>query len=109
MDEKDKGVILKLKNNLPADITKHIKKYIVYGSRARGEGGEESDLDILMLVDEKSPKIEQELEDAAYQIMWEHDFRPIISLKIFAEDKFNQALRKGFSFYRNVEREGIVV
>jgi len=109
MNAKDKGIILKLKNNLPADITKHIKKYIVYGSRVRGKGGKESDLDIVMLVDKKDPEIEQKLEDVAYQIMWEHNFKPIISLKVFTEDKFNQALRKGFSFYRNVEREGIVV
>lgn len=109
MDEKDKSIILKLKGSLPADITKHIKKCIIYGSRVRGEGDDDSDLDVLMLVDEKRAEIEQRLEDAAYQIMWDHDFRPIISLKIFAEDKFNQALKEGFSFYRNVEREGIVV
>jgi len=85
------------------------KKCIVYGSRARGKSNEESDLDILMLVDEKRTEIEQRLEDAAYQIMWNHKFSPIISLKIFAENKFNQALKEGFSFYRNVEQEGIVV
>ncbi|MDI6704401.1 MAG: hypothetical protein QME40_07015 [bacterium] len=49
------------------------------------------------------------MEDATYQIMWDHNFRPIISLKIFTEDKFNQALREGFSSYRYVERDGIVV
>ena len=45
----------------------------------------------------------------AYQIMWEHDFKPIISLKVFSEASFNRALEEGFSFYRNIEREGIVL
>ena len=109
MGENDKNIVLELKNSVPEDITKHIKRCIVYGSRVRGEGSEESDLDILMLVDEKRTDIEQKLEDVAYQIMWNHNFSPIISLKVFAEHKFNQALKEGFSFYRNVEQEGIIV
>jgi hypothetical protein len=39
--------------------------------------------------------------------MWAHDFRPIISLKVFAEDRFRHAAAKGYSFYLNVEREGV--
>ncbi|MEW6263161.1 MAG: nucleotidyltransferase domain-containing protein [Thermodesulfobacteriota bacterium] len=80
-----------------------------FGSRARGEGTEESDLDLIALVDTKTPELEQGIEDAVYGLMWDHDFKPIISLKIFEEIHFREAVRQGFSFYRNVEREGLRV
>jgi len=86
-----------------------VRRVIVFGSRARGITGDDSDLDILVLVDEKTEAIEKGLEDAAYQVMWDYDFRPMISLKVFSETSFNHAVSQGFSFYRNVEREGIPV
>jgi len=42
-------------------------------------------------------------------VMWEYDFKPLISLKIFSKSDFNKSLRNGFSFYRNVEKEGIIL
>jgi len=39
--------------------------------------------------------------------MWEHDFKPVISLKVFTETHYREALERGYSFYKNVEREGI--
>lgn len=80
-----------------------------YGSRARGDATEDSDLDLVALVDEKTPEIEQMLDDISYKLMWDHDFKPIISLKVFGEDRFREAAAKGFSFYRNVEREGVTI
>jgi hypothetical protein len=41
--------------------------------------------------------------------MWDHDFKPVISLEVFSEEQFDNALRKGFSFYRHVPEEGVVI
>ena len=64
-------------------------------------------LDILAVVDEKSKELEQRLDDIMYQVMWENDFKPIISLKIFSYDKYTRALQEGYSFYNHVNSEGI--
>ena len=82
---------------------------ILFGSRARGHAPEDSDLDLVALVDDKTPELEQAIDDVAYSVMWDHDFKPTISLKVFAEDRFNNAVARGYSFYRNVMREGIVL
>ncbi len=63
----------------------------------------------LSLVDNKSSEIERKLEDVAYQVMWDHDFKPIISLKVFAESRFKSAVKRGISFYENVQKEGVSV
>jgi len=109
MNEKDRHIVKELKSRIPKNIKKHLEKIIVYGSRARDREDEFSDLDIAVIVDKKGSALEKELEEIAYQVMWEYDFKPLISLKLFSKSDFNQALRNGFSFYRNVEREGIVL
>ncbi|MBM4146279.1 MAG: nucleotidyltransferase domain-containing protein [Nitrospira sp.] len=109
MEERDKELILEFKRRLPLDLEKRLRKLIVFGSRVKGEATEDSDLDIIAVVDEKSPEVEKSLEDIAYQVMWDHDFKPIISLKVFAESQFYRAINKGFSFYRYVEKEGVSV
>lgn len=109
MNERDKALILEFKKRLPSELEKHLKRLIVFGSRVRGEASEESDLDVIALVDEKTPEVEKKLEDIVYQVMWDHDFKPIISLKVFSESHFYSAFNRGFSFYHHVEKEGIAV
>src|SRR5919198_6571302 len=109
MGELDKALIEELKQRLPADVQRHIRRMIMYGSRARGDSTDESDLDLVALVDEKTPELEQAIDEIAYQLMWDHDFKPIISLKVFSEERFRTAAARGLSFYRNVDRDGVPV
>jgi predicted nucleotidyltransferase len=109
VNERDKELITEFKKRLSSELGNHLRRIIVFGSRARGDEADESDLDIVALVDEKSKDIERRLEDIVYQVMWDYDFKPIISLKVFSESQFNNALSKGFSFYRHVQQEGVAV
>jgi predicted nucleotidyltransferase len=109
MDEGDRNLILEFKKQFPADVMAHIRKVIAFGSRVRGQGEEDSDLDLLILVDRKTPELESKIEDIAYQVMWDHDFKPIISIKIFTEANYLNSLKEGFSFYKTIEREGITL
>ena len=109
MKEQDRKIVLELKQRLSADLQKRVIKFILYGSRARGVAAEDSDLDLVALVDEKTPEIERALDDLAYAVMWDYDFKPVISLKVFSKDRFRSSTEKGRSFYRHVEKEGIPV
>jgi uncharacterized protein len=109
MAEIDKQIARELKGRLPSEIRLHVRKIILFGSRARDDAAADSDLDLIALVDEKTPALENALDEVAYGVMWDHDFNPMISLKVFSEAIFRRAAEKGFSFYRNVEREGIEI
>lgn len=109
MGEQDTQMIEELKSRLSPEVRGHICKLILFGSRARGDAAEDSDLDLIALVDDKTPELENTLDEVAYRVMWDHDFKPIISLKVFSEARFRDAAAKGYSFYRQVEREGIVL
>ncbi len=109
MKEQDRAIVLELKRRLSADLQKRVIKFILYGSRARGVDAEDSDLDLVALVDEKTPEIERALDDLAYGVMWDYDFKPVISLKVFSEARFRSSMEKGMSFYRRIQKEGIPV
>lgn len=109
MHERDKLLVKKFKEKLSPEILAHIKSALVFGSRARGDEQEDSDLDLAVLVDQKTPLLERSLEDAAYQAMWDFDFKPVISLKVFQKSEFDLAVKKGFSFYRYVTTCGVPV
>ena len=109
MKEQDRNIVLELKKRLSADLQKRVIKFILYGSRARGVAAEDSDLDLVALVDEKTPEIESALDDLVYGVMWDYDFKPVISLKVFSEARFRDSTEKGMSFYRRVEKEGISI
>ncbi len=47
MNENDRELILKFKNRLPSDVKGRLKRIIVFGSRARGEAKEESDINVV--------------------------------------------------------------
>ena len=86
-----------------------LQAIIVYGSRAWGRPESDSDLDVAVLVQDRTPQLEEALLEAAYQVMWDHDFTPLISLKVFDASSFATYQEKGFSFYRKVAEEGIVL
>ena len=107
MKEADVKIVEEFKSRLPEEVVNHLERLIVFGSRAKGEAPEDSDLDLVALVDEKTREIEELLDDAAYSVMWDHDFKPIISLKVFSKYDFDSAVQRGLSFYRNVDRHGV--
>ncbi len=57
-----------------------VKSMTLFGSRARGEGHEESDLDILVLVEERTSKIRNQILDIADDIYlkFEIDISPLV-------------------------------
>ncbi len=108
MGKKDKSIIIQFKERIPAEIRKQLARIIIFGSRAQGKVSRYSDLDVAVLIKRKTRQLEKRLEDIAYQLMLEHDFKPVISLKVFSQGDFEDRYKQGFSFYRHV-REGVVV
>ena len=77
----------------------HIRQLILFGSAAREEDQPESDVDVLALLDEKSPQVAEALREAAYQTMWICDFRRLLSLKILSLTEYEDRLAKSYSFH----------
>jgi predicted nucleotidyltransferase len=79
-------------------------KIILFGSRARGSAREDSDWDLLILVDKKlTHEIEDKILDAIYDFSLKADelFTPFI----YSQSDWDKY--RLLPFYKNVESEGI--
>lgn len=79
---------------------------ILYGSRARGTAGEESDWDILVLLDQPSVdfKDEQRIRHSLYPI--ELELETPISVFAYSRNDWNTRL-KATPLYAQIQKEGI--
>jgi predicted nucleotidyltransferase len=107
LNQTDRNLIRALKHIMADLAGDRLQAVIVYGSRVWGGADSESDLDVAVLVRQYTPELEDALMEAAYKVMWDHDFSPLISLKVFDADSFATYEEKGFSFYRKVAQEGL--
>ena len=82
----------------------YILKIILFGSVARGDDTEESDIDIL-IVSNHPIEIDDIIADEIAWIMY--DKQELISAHVMSEEIFNKT--KSFSFLTNVLREGVAI
>ena len=105
VDEKILGLVRRVKDFLVARYGNRIRQVILYGSCARGEQTEHSDVDILVIVDDslKPFEVMDYAGDLTFDIMLETgEFLSVVVLpeSIYREDS---------PFTTNVEREGVRV
>ena len=104
-----KDIIDEFIENVNKILESRVKKIILYGSYARGDYNNSSDIDIMILTDLSFEEIEDyrdKISDIAYDI--ELDTGIVLSPIIKNIEKYNS--RVSFvPFYKNVEREGVVL
>lgn len=81
---------------------------LLFGSRARGEGDEESDWDLLILVDgpvndERADRIRH----ALYEIEWEHGIA--LSPFVLNVEDWENPRSRATPFYARVREEGVPI
>lgn len=107
MPEEKKKLLTLFAKNVKKILGKKLKKVILYGSYARGDYTENSDIDIMILTtlsDQEIEQIERKIYDLAFDFLM--DYGIDISVVIKNEDQFNYWLGV-LPFYNNVEREGV--
>src|SRR5437870_9360013 len=84
-----------------------VHEMLIYGSKARGQAHAESDLDVLLIVKNKTGRLKRTLRRIGYLLAATSDVFP--SIIAYTEDEWESRKRSGSSFRQAVERDGVRV
>lgn len=102
-------IVLRFSRQVKEILEDKLSKVILYGSYARGDYRENSDIDIMVLTTLTDVEIEREekkIFDLAFDFMMEYGVDISVILK--NEKHFNYWLG-ALPFYDNIEKEGVVL
>lgn len=105
MQEKELKVIEKFRLLVSQRVKIH--EIRVFGSRARGDATEYSDLDMLVVVDHLDHAVEKYISDCAWEAGFPEDII-IMPIAISVDTLNNSPIRESV-FIKNIYREGVAV
>lgn len=106
MTEKEKDITQKIKDKIREKDPD--AKVILYGSRARGDYRENSDWDILILVDRESVSLKTEQEYRHHLLDLELEIGEPISVTVHSKNKW-ESKHSITPLYRSIEKDGVVL
>ena len=79
----------------------------IFGSKARGDSGPDSDLDVLLIVKDEAASFKREMRRVGYLLAATGETVP--SIVVYTESEWESRKRTGSPFRRNVERDEVRV
>jgi predicted nucleotidyltransferase len=105
MNTNEQAAVLKLKQELTKVL--NLVDIRVFGSKARGEKSSDSDIDVMIEVENYSPEIESLIDDLVFEINLSHGC--LISVLIFGKEELEEGPLRESPIYRAITKEGISV
>lgn len=98
-----------LNNRIPMLLKEHVKKIILYGSCARGDFDDDSDIDIAILTDLgrlEVKKYDSALMDAVTDIAMETD--AIVEYICIPYQEYEEK-KNWYGYFKNIDQEGTLI
>ena len=97
-----------------SECTKRVRQYdndarvILYGSQARRQATEHSDLDLLVLLSSDIPNdLKNQMHDSIYEVALDNDI--VISTIIKTSTSWEEPISQATPLYQSIQNEGILV
>jgi len=84
-------------------LGEEIQGIILFGSRARGDFYEDSDYDVIALVNKKTRVLRDKIRKLAWEVGWEN--KALISIFVYKKTRFEKDRYE--PLFMNVRKEGI--
>jgi predicted nucleotidyltransferase len=95
------ALISRLCERFPGEIL----QVILFGSKARGDSGPWSDIDLLTVVKEESWPLREEINTLAARVSLEHGV--LLGPRVIGQERWERMQRDRFGLYQNAITEGI--
>ncbi len=102
--EEQKAIHIYLQK-IEKELGDQLKQTILFGSKAREDGDADSDIDILIVVEDASWPIRNAISDIGSGISLEYGI--LVGPFVIAQERWEMMKRERFSLYENVARDGI--
>lgn len=109
LTDRERQILQEFKDAVAERLPHSVTLIKLFGSRARGDAEEWSDLDVLVVITDSSPSVAEEIRQIRYETMWRYDFRPLLSLLLLGEDGYDDLARLRAGLWSNIEREGVTL
>ena len=86
---------------------KRIFQAILFGSKSRRDSQPESDIDILLIVDDEDWRFSHAISDVAADVSLEYNL--LIDPRVIGRERWERMARENLSLYQNIAREGIPI
>ena len=101
--ENEKNALTKLKQVLQEKYG--LIDFRLFGSKIHGTATPESDIDLMIEIEEYNPQIESEIDEVVFQLNLEHDC--FISTILFGRKELEEGPLGESPIYKVIEKEGI--
>jgi predicted nucleotidyltransferase len=78
---------------------------VLFGSRARGEASADSDVDVLVVIDNEDYRVRKEIRYLAAEVWLEYGL--FLSTRIWSRSHWRKLQKMQTLLYRNIQRDGI--
>ena len=105
MKQKDYKIAKQLKERLSVIV--HLVDFRIFGSRARGDEGEYSDMDVFIELEYLDSQTKRKIRDIVWEVGFENSL--YISPLIFTRNEIEKSPLKASPILKNINEEGVTV
>ncbi|SRR6056297_3452042 len=105
LSEKEEQIIKKFKQELVERFPDEVVTVLVYGSKARGDYHDESDIDVLVIAKESDWKFADKVREIGYALDEEIDYR--LSIQVMSKEKIAYLRENNFQFAQSIFRDAV--
>lgn len=103
MNKTERRIIDKFKKLLEKKL--HVDQIILFGSRARGDAAPDSDMDILVILDDPLEEAGEYISECAWEAGFEHGI--VIVPVVYGKEEWENGPDRFSLLARAVEKEGV--
>jgi uncharacterized protein len=105
LQEKENLGLQAFRDRLQQSFRGKVRQLALFGSKARGESSLDSDLNVLVIIEDEDRILRREIIDIASELSLEYDI--LISPRVIGEQNWKS--RQEFRLFRNIARDAVAI